>query len=120
MIAPPHYKCETTTLDKAKAMNKIEQSLKIIEKVIKEKGGLYKLLNKPVIIGHRDDKDIDDLMNKYHDEKEEAGSSEEDNEEGIDIDLEGDEEEKKEESKSKKKAKKNKGSDSEEDDDDDV
>lgn len=111
MIAPPHYKCETHTLDKAKAIAKMEQALEIIEKVINEKSGIFKLKNKPVIIGQREDKDIDDLMTKYHDDKEEAVSSdEEDNEEGIDIDLEGEgeEEEKKEESKSHKKSKKSK------------
>lgn len=47
MIAPPHYKSEVITLDKAKGIAKLEEALKIIEKVIKEKGGTFKLVNKP-------------------------------------------------------------------------
>jgi translation initiation factor 2 alpha subunit (eIF-2alpha) len=64
MIAPPHYKCECLTLEKAKGMQKLEHALEILEKVIKEKKGTFKLLNKPQVIGAKDDKDIDDIMAK--------------------------------------------------------
>jgi len=47
MIAPPHYKCETVTLDKIKGFAKLDEALKIIEKVIKEKKGTFKLVSKP-------------------------------------------------------------------------
>ena len=102
MIAPPHYKCETTTLEKAKGIAKLEAALVLIEKVIKEKKGTFKLINKPQIIG----KDTGDEPGKINDNENEESSEEEDNEEGIDIDLEDDEEEKKEETKKDKKKKK--------------
>jgi translation initiation factor 2 alpha subunit (eIF-2alpha) len=47
MIAPPHYKCECITLDKVLGIERLESALEIIEKVIKEKQGTFKLVNKP-------------------------------------------------------------------------
>lgn len=112
MIAPPHYKCETTTLEKAKGIAKLEAALTLIEKVIKEKKGTFKLVNKPQIIG----KDSGDEPGKINNNEDEESSEEEDNEEGIDIDLEDDEEEKKEEPKKDKKKAKKKVVDSDDDD----
>jgi translation initiation factor 2 alpha subunit (eIF-2alpha) len=65
MIAPPHYKCECITLDKVLGVERLEKALEIIEKVIKERQGTYKLINKPQIIG-ADDKDIEDIMEKIN------------------------------------------------------
>ena len=62
MIAPPHYKCETMTLDKHKGISKLEEALSIIEKSIKQKKGTFKIVNKPQIIGHKDERDIEDIM----------------------------------------------------------
>jgi hypothetical protein len=45
-----------------------------VERVIKEKQGTYKLVNKPMVIGAKDDKDIEDIMAKINDDKEEASS----------------------------------------------
>ena len=67
MIAPPHYKCECVTLDKAKGISKLEEALVIVEKTIKEKQGTFKLVNKPQVIGAKDDKDIEDIMAKIND-----------------------------------------------------
>ena len=128
LLAPPHYKCECITLDKAGGIAKLEKAVEIIEQVIKEKNGTYKLLTKPQIIGAKDDKDLIEIMDKIDEEN--ISSTEEDNEEGMgDIDIEGDEhgdddEETKDDKKSssKKKAKKGKKNDSdeeEEEDDDD-
>jgi len=64
MIAPPHYKCETLTLEKAKGFAKLEEALRIVERVIKEKKGTFKLVNKPQIIGAKDEKEIEDIMAK--------------------------------------------------------
>jgi hypothetical protein len=122
MIAPPHFKCECVTLDKVLGVEKLDKALEIIEKVIKEKQGDFKLLNRPQIIGAKDDKDIDDIMAKINEER---GSGDEDgsesNEEGIDIDLGEDDfqEERKEGEVKSKKAQKKKDSD-EEDDDEDI
>lgn len=64
MIAPPHYKCETLTLDKQKGFTKLEEALTIVEKIIKEKNGTFKLLNKPQVIGQKDERDIEDIKQK--------------------------------------------------------
>lgn len=127
LLAPPHYKCECITLDKPNGLAKLELALEIIEKTIKEKSGTFKIINKPQIIGAKDDKDLIEIMDKIDDEE----SVEEDNEEGMgDIDIEGeegegdddDEEETKDSKKSKHKKEEKKGkkdSDEEDDDDDD-
>ncbi len=118
MIAPPLYKCECQTLEKVRGIQKLEEALEIIEKTIKEKKGTFKIVNKPQIIGAKDDKDIDDI--KLDDE---GSSPEEDNDEGMgDLDIEEDEdgEERKEEKSGKKGKKKAKGSDDEDDSDDEF
>lgn len=85
LIAPPHYRCETVTLDKAKGISKLEEALKVIEKAIKEKSGTFKLTNKPQVIGAKDEKDIEDIKAQIENNVESGG---EDNEEGMgDIDL---------------------------------
>ena len=85
MIAPPLFKIETITLEKAKGVSKLEEALGIIEGVMKEKKGTFKIINKPTILGHNTDKDIEEIYDRMGEENE---NSEEDNEEGIDIDLE--------------------------------
>ena len=94
-------------MDKVKGIQKLEDALKIVEKVIKQKQGTFKLVNKPTIIGAKDDKDIEDIMSKINDDND-GSSAEEDNEEGMDIDLEDDDDEetKQDKKKSKKKTKK--------------
>lgn len=106
IIAPPHYKCETVTLEKNKGIEKINEALKLIEKYIKEKQGVFKLVNPPILIGAKDEKDIEDII-AIHDDKEILSSQEEDNEEGMDFNLEGEEveEEAKDEKKKTKKVK---------------
>jgi len=96
MIAPPHYRCETITLEKNRGIAKLEEALKIVEKVIKEKKGTFKLVNKPQIIGAKDEKDIEDIMANIQDHRDDMSSAEEDNQEGMDVDL-GDEVEEEEE-----------------------
>ena len=61
MIAPPHYKCECITLEKAKGVSKLQQALQMIEAAIKERKGTYKLINDPIVIGAKDDRDIDEI-----------------------------------------------------------
>ena len=91
MIAPPHYKCECVTLDKAGGIEKLEKALEIIEKEIKLKSGTFKLVNKPQVIGAKDDKDIIEIMDRNEEGDEEDEEGEEDNDEGMgDIDIDGD------------------------------
>lgn len=47
IIATPKYKAETITADKLKAIERIEEALRIVEKIIKEKKGTFKILTKP-------------------------------------------------------------------------
>lgn len=70
----------------------LEEALKEVERVIKLKGGSYKLSNKPQIIGDSaKDKDIEDIMKMPGERSDgsEGGSDDaEDNDEGMgDIDL---------------------------------
>lgn len=119
MIAPPHYRCEIVTLDKHKGIAKLEEALAIIEKVIKEKSGTFKLTTPPQIIGAKDEKDIEDIKAQFENNVEVSGG--EDNDEGMgDLDIEEDEdEEKKEEEKPKKGKSKAKKGESDDDDEDD-
>lgn len=129
MIAPPHYRCETITLKKVEGLALLNEALQIIEKVIKEKNGSFKLVNAPQIIGDSSkDKDLEDIM-KMPGEREsgdEDSQEEEDNEEGMgDIDLgveeeegadhDGEEEEKVDKRKKKSKKPKKESDDSEDD-----
>ena len=90
LIAPPHYRVETVTLRKVEGLAVLEQALKEVETVIKEKGGTFKVVNKPQIIGDSaKDKDLDEIMKMPGEHDSNDGSSdEEDNDEGMgDIDL---------------------------------
>jgi translation initiation factor 2 subunit 1 len=63
LIAPPNYRCETITLKKNEGLSLLEDALREVERVIKGKGGTFKLTSKPQIIGDSaKDKDIDDIM----------------------------------------------------------
>jgi hypothetical protein len=80
------------TLKKNEGLALLDQALHEVEGVIKEKGGTFKLVNKPQIIGDSaKDKDLEDIMKLpgEHDSDEGGDSSaEEDNDEGMgDIDL---------------------------------
>jgi translation initiation factor 2 subunit 1 len=134
LIAPPHYRVETITLKKNEGLTLLERAMREVEGVIKEKGGTFKLVNKPQIIGDSaKDKDLEEIMKMpgERDSDEDGSSAEEDNDEGMgDIDLgddmgsqgeEGDDgDEKKvgagEKKKKSKKAAKKEDSDEDEDD----
>lgn len=106
MIAPPVYKCEVITHQRAEGEQKLRDALAIIKRVMRANKGHFKQMGEPTIIGsNKDDTDVAELINymaaKDQDEEEDG---EEDNQEGMgDIDLtenvvdaeESDEEEKK-------------------------
>lgn len=80
---------------------KLEKALEIIEKEIIAKNGTFKVVNKPQVIGAKDDKDIIEIMDKMHDEDEDH-SGVEDNDEGMgDLDLGEDDNEERKENKKK-------------------
>ena len=111
MIAPPHYKCEVLTLNRAEGEAKLTQALVAIKRVMKEKGGIFKQESGVQVIGtNSNEQDQAELMAQAQGERanDEDDSAEESNEEGMgDIDLNdhaiqadddsGDEEEKKKE-----------------------
>jgi len=96
MIAPPNYKCEVITHNKAEGEAKLKEALKIIKEVMKKKGGHFKQKSELTVIGaNKDDEENDELLEKYRNKNEEEGDDkleeEEDNEEGMgdfDIDVE--------------------------------
>jgi len=120
------------TLKKNEGLALLETAMKEVETVIKEKGGAFKLVNKPQIIGDSaKDKDLEEIMKMPGERDSEDGSdNEEDNDEGMgNIDLGEDEfaaaagsgdedadgEEKKVSKKKSTKKKVKKGSDEEDD-----
>ena len=87
LIAPPEYKCEVVTLDKVGGTKRIEDAIAIIEAEIKKRNGTFKLKTKVTTIGTRRDL-TDEIV--VLDQDEEANSSDEDNQDGMDVDLEND------------------------------
>jgi hypothetical protein len=88
------------TLRKNEGLALLEEALREVERVIKGKGGTYKLSSGPQIIGDSaKDKDIDDIMKMpgEHGDSDDDASGEEDNDEGMgDQDFGEDGEERKE------------------------
>jgi hypothetical protein len=88
MIASPRYKCECITLDKAKGVAKLKEALQIIETAIKERKGTYKLINEPIVISAKNNRNIDEITKL---EEDVLSYGAEDNQESVgDIDS-GDE-----------------------------
>ena len=91
LIAPPLYRCETVTLKKNEGLTLLEDALHEVERVIKGKGGTFKLTSKPQIIGESaKDKDIEEIMKMPGEQRDsgEDSSGSEDNNEGMgDIDI---------------------------------
>lgn len=79
------------TLKKNEGLSLLEEALKEVERVIKGKGGTYKLTSAPQIIGDSaKDKDIDEIMRMPGEQRDsdDNSSGAEDNEEGMgDMDL---------------------------------
>ena len=88
LIAPPEYMVEVVTLDKNGGTERLEKALKIVGEGIVSRGGIYKKIQGPTRIGtHRnDDLDDGDLIDKFQG-PESSNSEDEDNQEGIDLDL---------------------------------
>ena len=51
LVTPPLYECEVITINKNEGFKIIESGLNEVKKNIKEKGGSFKLIIKPIIIG---------------------------------------------------------------------
>ena len=95
LIAPPLYECSTQTLDKKEGLEAVTKAVQSVETLIKNAKGTYKLVNAPQVIGAKDEEDIEKMI-KGIGQQPVLSSGEEDNEEGMNVDI-GVEEEKKEE-----------------------
>ena len=92
MIAPPEFKAELVTLNKNGGVERLQQVLKLLEKEIKSRGGIFKILSQqtPIWTNKNDidkEKIIADACRNEDDER----ILDENNSEDIDIDLDGDE-----------------------------
>jgi translation initiation factor 2 subunit 1 len=88
MIAPPNYKVEVVTHSRVEGEAKLREALQIIKQVMKANNGQFKQKSEPMLIGSsKDEPDIADLVKKAQEDESDEG--EEDNEEGMDLDLDG-------------------------------
>lgn len=91
MIAPPNYKVEVMTHQRAEGEEKLKAALAIIKDVMKKKGGHFKQKSEPTVIGYRkDEPDVADLIYNLQargEGEEDSQEDDEDNEEGMDVDL---------------------------------
>lgn len=88
MIAPPNYKVEVVTHSRLEGEAKLREALQIIKQVMKANNGQFKQKSEPMLIGSsKDEPDIADLVKKAQEDESDEG--EEDNEEGMDLDLDG-------------------------------
>ena len=98
LIAPPNYRIEVQTHNKAEGELKLIEALKIIRRVIKKNGGHFKQKSEPIMVNQNnkgEDMDVADLIASMknsrvdQDNEDEEGSDvEEDNDEGMgDVDL---------------------------------
>ena len=86
MIAPPNYKVEVVTHSRAEGEAKLKEALQIIKTVMKANKGQFKQKSEPMLIGSsKDEPDAAELMKKAQGDDSDEG--EEDNEEGMDFDL---------------------------------
>ena len=94
MIVSPEYKAEIVTFDKQGGIECLNNVTLTIAKEIKERGGMFKLMQAPAKVGsNRSEFDSDLVKQKAGEIEGEAeeekndDSSSEDNEEGMDLDL---------------------------------
>jgi len=92
LIAPPNYKCEVVTHQRAEGEKKLLQALQIIQEVMKAKKGKFKQKSEPTVIGAKSDEpDLTDLIDNLRSKtkgEESLDEEEEDNQEGMgDVDL---------------------------------
>jgi hypothetical protein len=91
MIAPPEYKAELITLNKKAGVERLQIVLKLVEQEIKSRGGIFKIVSQPSAIGsNQDDIDKEQIIGDANKNEDDKSSSDENNSEGIDVDLDED------------------------------
>jgi len=76
------------TTEKNEGIKVMTEALQTIEAKIKEKKGNYLLKEAPRVVGDKGDKDIQDMI-KQLEQKVVSDSDEEDNDEAMNVDIEG-------------------------------
>mmetsp|Transcript_25197 Transcript_25197/g.29040 ORF Transcript_25197/g.29040 Transcript_25197/m.29040 type:complete len:132 (-) Transcript_25197:119-514(-) len=92
LIKSPLYECATYTPKIQVGIERITALLKLIEKNIVESKGKFKLITKPVAIGAKEEEDIENMIRQLNEQQNEDTNSrngEEDNEEGMNVEVEG-------------------------------
>lgn len=95
MIVSPEYKAEVVTFDKQAGIECLNKITLNVAKEIKERGGMFKLMQAPSKVGSSKGEFDSDLVRlkaaeidaEAEEEKDGDNSSSEDNEEGMDLDL---------------------------------
>lgn len=92
LIAPPEYMVEVVTLDKNGGMERLDKALKIVSEEITKRGGMFKKIQGPIRIGtsRNDTYGETEIMEKMQGYESSNHSTEENNEEAMDVDLDGD------------------------------
>lgn len=80
MIAPPLYECVIQTKEKLLGIELVNKALKKVEEVIKAKKGNFLKKSEPKVVGEKEE------GNQNQDQQEDILSSDDENQEGFDID----------------------------------
>ena len=83
MIAPPQYECVIHTKEKAKGIELVNKALKHVEEVIKAKKGNFLKKSEPKVVGEKEEAE-----EEIEGDGDVVGSEDEE-EEGMDIELSG-------------------------------
>jgi len=89
----PIYMAFATTREKNEGVRVVTEALQAIEAKIKEKKGTYVLKEAPRVVGDKGEKDIQEMIKAL--EQKPVSDDEEDNDEAMNVDIEGMEETKK-------------------------
>jgi len=89
VVTAPQYVGISNTFEKTMGVELMTKALQEVEQAIKAKGGNFLLKQAARVVGDKGDKDIKDMI-KALDEKPNSDSEEENNEEAMDVDVEGD------------------------------
>lgn len=89
LIRSPLYEVATYTPKIQQGIEHITKLLKYIETSITEYKGKFKLINKPVAIGAKEEEDIEKMIRELNEQQNDANRTgeEEDNEEGMELHL---------------------------------
>jgi len=89
VLSAPVYMAIANTPDKNEGIKIMKDALALIEAKIKEKKGSYLLKEEPRVVGDKGEKEIEVLVRQLEKSKEGVSSDEEDNEEAMNVVVDG-------------------------------